>query len=104
MLPKSLSVSESGRARWLMISITNIRGLSASGTGPAKCLRYGMSPCFRAPIQWYATNTTIAQAAFGVEVAGQPHQPRHQAHEVTDEDEEPEGRDQRQVAPALVDP
>ena len=51
MLPKSRSVSESGRARWLMISITNISGLSASGTGPMKCLRYVTAPCLRTPIQ-----------------------------------------------------
>ena len=53
MLPKSRSVSDSGRARWLMISITNISGLSASGTGPMKCLQVrARRPCLRTPIQW----------------------------------------------------
>ena len=51
MLPKRRRDSDSGRAQWLMISMTNISGLSRVGTGPAKCLRYGMTPCFRAPIQ-----------------------------------------------------
>ncbi len=63
MLPKSRNDSDSGRARWLMISITNIRGFSHQGTGPVKCLRYFSAPCFRTPIQWYETNTISAQAA-----------------------------------------
>ena len=37
MLPKRRRDSDSGRAQWLMISMTNISGLSTAGTGPAKC-------------------------------------------------------------------
>ncbi len=37
MLPKSLIVSESGLAKWLIISMININGASA-GQGPKKCL------------------------------------------------------------------
>src|SRR5262249_56387214 len=37
-----------------------------------------------------------------VEVAGHAGQARHQAHEVGGEDEQAEGRDQGQVAPAFV--
>ncbi len=37
MLPKSLIVSESGLAKWLIISMININGASA-GKGPKKCL------------------------------------------------------------------
>ena len=62
MLPKRRSVSDSGRARWLMISIGIISGASA-GTGPMKCLQVVAEPLLLDADVVVAKNTTSAQAA-----------------------------------------